>query len=298
MKKLITTLMGIIMVCTLTVCSFAACQSGNIGDNEVISTDWSANWDNFHLNREIPPVVDLPSAPEEQEEETSTSSTTSPQVAVPQVKYSSMIVSDTQGLNIRSAPNTGASVVGSMDKNDMLRYEGSVNGWYKTVYKQRVAYVYAGKNYAHIANFKQSDSEKIEKIISVGEELMGYPYVWGSQRYHWGNGVLNANFVQGEYDCSALMQYIFYKGGNILLDMNTRTQVLQGKTVANGDLKRGDVMFFTNASRRNNTGVERVGHVALYLGNNYILHTASDHAVIEEISATRWSYFITAKRFI
>ncbi|MBD5100592.1 MAG: C40 family peptidase [Clostridiales bacterium] len=298
MKKFITTLMGIIMVCTLTLCSFAACQSGNVEDIEDISTDWKANWDNFHLDSEIPPEVDLPSAPEENKEETPTVNTDTPQVVAPQVKYSSMIVSDAQGLNIRSAPNSSASIVGSMDKNDMLRYEGSVNGWYKTVYKQRVAYVYAGKNYAHIVNFKQSDSEKIEKIISIGEELMGYPYVWGSQRYHWGNGVLNANFVQGEYDCSALMQYIFYKGGGILLDMNTRTQVLQGKTVANGDLKRGDVMFFTNASRCNNTGVERVGHVALYLGNNYILHTASDHAVMEEISATRWSYFITAKRFV
>lgn len=298
MKKFITTLMGIIMVCTLTLCSFAACQSGNVEDIEDISSDWKANWDNFHLDSEIPPEVDLPSAPEEKKEETPTVNTDTPQVVAPQVKYSSMIVSDAQGLNIRSAPNSSASIVGSMDKNDMLRYEGSVNGWYKTVYKQRVAYVYAGKNYAHIVNFKQSDSEKIEKIISIGEELMGYPYVWGSQRYHWGNGVLNANFVQGEYDCSALMQYIFYKGGGILLDMNTRTQVLQGKTVANGDLKRGDVMFFTNASRCNNTGVERVGHVALYLGNNYILHTASDHAVMEEISATRWSYFITAKRFV
>ena len=94
------------------------------------------------------------------------------------------------------------------------------------------------------------------------------------------------------------MQYIFNKGAGILLDLNTRTQVLQGKSVADGDLKRGDVMFFTNSSRYDKTGVERVGHVALYLGNNYILHTASDHAVIEEISATRWSYFLVAKRFV
>ena len=82
------------------------------------------------------------------------------------------------------------------------------------------------------------------------------------------------------------------------MDLNTRTQVLQGVKVDPSDLQRGDVMFFTNDSRVNNTGVERVGHVALYLGNNYILHTASDHAVIEEISAKRWSYFIVAKRFV
>ena len=79
--------------------------------------------------------------------------------------------------------------------------------------------------------------------------------------------------------------------------MTTRTQVVQGTTVKDG-LKRGDLMFFTNSSRKNNTGVERIGHVALYLGGNYILHTASDYAKIEQISSTRWSYFIQAQRMI
>ena len=138
----------------------------------------------------------------------------------------------------------------------------------------------------------------MESVIFVGEELLGYPYVWGSQRYHWGNGVINSAFIPGQFDCSALMQYIFFKGAGVVMDLNTRTQVLQGVKVDPSDLQRGDVMFFTNDSRVNNTGVERVGHVALYLGNNYILHTASDHAVIEEISAKRWSYFIVAKRFV
>ena len=35
---------------------------------------------------------------------------------------------------------------------------------------------------------------RIEKAIEFGANLLGYPYVWGSQRYHWGNGVLNINF--------------------------------------------------------------------------------------------------------
>ena len=57
-------------------------------------------------------------------------------------------------------------------------------------------------------------------------------------------------------------------------------------------------MFFTNASRYNKTGNERIGHVGIYFGNNYILHTASDHAVIEPISAQRWNYTITARRVV
>ncbi|MDE6188859.1 MAG: C40 family peptidase [Clostridia bacterium] len=318
MKKIISMIISIITVCVVTAMSFAGCMKS--GESEIARVEWAANWGAYSPSVTLPtPDTSIGGSSGENNGGGNTSTPSggnnggsgsngsnggnvevpdTPQVVAPIVTYSSMIVSDTQNLNIRSAPSTSSSVLGIMDKGDMLRYEGTVNGWYKTVYKQKTAYVYAGNNYAHIAQMKQSSIKSIERIIAVGEELLGYPYVWGSQRYHWGNGVLNTSFVQGEFDCSALMQYIFYVGSGVLLDLNTRTQVLQGTKVADGDLQRGDVMFFTNASRYNNTGVERVGHVALYLGNNYILHTASDHAVIEEISSTRWSYFIVAKRFL
>ena len=99
-------------------------------------------------------------------------------------------------------------------------------------------------------------------------------------------------------DCSSLIQYIFYQGASILLDVTTRTQVVQGKYVHPNDLRRGDCIYFTNESREHKTGIERVGHVALYLGDNYILHTASDYARIEKMSAKRWNYYIEARRFL
>jgi cell wall-associated NlpC family hydrolase len=80
--------------------------------------------------------------------------------------------------------------------------------------------------------------------------------------------------------------------------MHTRAQVKQGKYVHPDDLQRGDCIFFTNEDRQYNTGIERVGHVAIYLGNNYILHTASDYARIEKMTASRWNFYIEARRFI
>lgn len=284
MKRLTKTSITVLLCTLICAFTFAACATP-AGEK-----DWVVDWDKFQ------PEGGLPSLPEDgsgDEEETPDSEDT----LAPAVSYSYMIKSNTSSLNIRSAPNTGAAVVGKMDKGDMLRFEGESNGWYKTVYKQKTAYVYAGNSYAYIVKMTQSN-EKVESVIAIGETLMGYPYVWGSQRYHWGNGKLNTNFVQGEYDCSALMQYIYYHGASVNLDLTTRTQVLQGREVASGDLQRGDLMFFTNSSRYNLSGVERIGHVALYLGDNYILHTASDFAVIEEISSTRWKYFIVAKRFV
>ena len=94
------------------------------------------------------------------------------------------------------------------------------------------------------------------------------------------------------------MQYIFYYGADILLDVTTRTQVVQGQHVDKDKIRRGDLLFYTNANRKNNVGVEKIGHVALYLGDNYILHTSSDHAVIEQMSKTRQSYLIEGRRFL
>ena len=100
------------------------------------------------------------------------------------------------------------------------------------------------------------------------------------------------------FDCSSFMQYVFYYGADEILQVNTRTQVYQGESVEKAAIERGDLLFFTNASRYYNSGVERIGHVALYLGDGYILHTASDHAVAEKISEKRQSYFICARRII
>lgn len=196
-------------------------------------------------------------------------------------------------LNVRSEPNSSAKSLGTLAKGDYISFHGEENGWYTTFYKEKKGYV--STSYCDVVEMSKAN-ERVEKVIDEGKKLLGYPYVWGSQRYHWGNGNLNSNFVSGEFDCSALMQYMFFKVDGTLLGLTTREQVSQGQKVAKSDIQRGDLLFFTNSSRRNLTGVERVGHVALYLGDNLILHTASDYACIEAISSTRWSYYISASR--
>ena len=204
-------------------------------------------------------------------------------------------VSTTNGLRIRSGASTSHQVVGYLDKNDAVLIIKEKDGFYETVYKEKVAFV--SKQYCTVMEIDVA-SDKEENALDLGCTLLGYPYVWGSQRYHWGNGKLNANFINGEFDCSALVQYIFYKANGTILDVTTRTQVHNGTEVSRENLSRGDLMFFTNQSRQNKTGTERIGHVGIYFGNNYILHTASDHAVIEPISQLRWSYYITARRVV
>lgn len=218
-----------------------------------------------------------------------------PAVVTPQAKTVSYITVASDSVNFRSGAGTDYSVSGQAEKNTLYACLDEVDGWYKTYYKNKTVYI--SKKYCVIVEMPKG-GDKIEDVIAEGAKLLGTPYVYGAVRVHDGKGNKLKGFTTNAFDCSSLMQYIFYKGADKLIDVNTRTQIYQGTTVSKQNLKRGDLMFFTNASRKNNTGIERVGHVAMYLGDNYILHTASDYAKIEKISSLRWSYFIQAQRII
>ena len=199
-------------------------------------------------------------------------------------------------MNIRAGAGTDYAVLGSAEKGTMYAVIGKTGNWYKTYYRNKVAYIYA--EYASVFTLEQTQNDGVEKVIEEGYKLLGVPYVYGAIRLHDGKGNLLSGFTTQKFDCSSLIQYIFYKGASKVLQVTTRTQVTQGKFVARADLQRGDCIYFTNEERQYKTGVEKVGHVALYLGNDYILHTASDYARIEKMSAKRWSFYIEARRFL
>lgn len=241
------------------------------------------------VNPEVNPDVQQPETQPTIKPET-------PTVQPPKQTTVDYIVVTTDGVNIRTGAGSMYSSAGVAEKSTLYSLQGNENGWYKTRYKNKTVYI--SEKYCAIKKFDKSSNEKVEKVISEGVNHLGTAYVYGAVRYHDGKGNLLKNFTTAAFDCSSLMQYMFYKGANKLIDVTTRTQVVQGATVSKANLKRGDLMFFTNSSRKNLTGIERIGHVALYLGNNYILHTASDYAKIEQISSTRWSYYIQSQRMI
>ena len=173
---------------------------------------------------------------------------------------------------------------------------GKTGNWYKTYYKNKIAYLYA--EYVSVFTLEKAENDTVEKVVAEGYKTIGVPYVYGAIRIHDGKGNLLKGFTSQKFDCSSLVQYVFYTGANKILDVTTRTQINQGKSVSKANLQRGDCLFFTNEDRQYNTGIERVGHVAIYLGNDYILHTASDYARIEKLSTKRWSFFLEARRFL
>ncbi|MBO5481523.1 MAG: C40 family peptidase [Clostridia bacterium] len=230
--------------------------------------------------------------PDSSEKDSSSSSA----VVTPEPSAVDYIRCTGDSVNIRSGAGTSYTVLGSAEKNTRYAVVGKSGNWYKTYYRGKTAYINA--QYAAVFSLEPSDNSKVEKVLQEGYKLLGVPYVYGAVRFHDGNGKLLAGFSAQKFDCSSLVQYIFYKGAGKVLQVHTRSQVLQGKAVKRSDLQRGDCLFFTNESRKHLTGIERIGHVAVYLGDNYILHTASDYARIEQISSSRWANFIQARRFL
>lgn len=237
-----------------------------------------------------PPVVNPPAS----STPPSTSTPSTPEKPV--LQTTQYIRCTGNNVNIRSGAGTDYAVLGSAEKGTMYAIIGKTGNWYKTYYRNKVAYIYA--SYASVFTLETSSDEDVENVLLEGYKLIGVPYVYGAVRVHDGKGKLLTGFTAQKFDCSSLVQYMFYKGADALLNVNTRTQVTQGKYVAKANLKRGDCLFFTNEERQYKTGIERIGHVAVYLGNDYILHTSSDYARIEKMTASRWKFFVEARRFL
>lgn len=198
-------------------------------------------------------------------------------------------------LNVRDNPNTTGKVLGSITQNQTLPFIATEGSWHKVLFKDSVAYVSAKSNYSRLKPLV-SNNDIVERVIEVGMSVLGVPYEFGSTRIIDYNFNPIKAFTGRTFDCSAFVQYSFYKGANINLYGDSRTMSKQGTLVDYKDIKRGDVIFMTSTARQYNTGLERIGHVGIYLGDNKLLHTYGTGGVrITEFNSFWRGRFISAK---
>jgi len=175
-------------------------------------------------------------------------------------------------LKVREASSTSGKVLGALNPGDTLGYYETVGNWHKILYNNKIAYISANPIYSMLVD-KTCTNDKVEGAIAVGLSLLGTPYEYGSTRVLNYNLSENANFTGKTFDCSAFVQYSYYAGADIKLNGDSRSMSRQGTEVMPSDIKRGDVIFMTSSARQYNTGIERIGHVVIYLGEGKILHT-------------------------
>lgn len=289
MKKRTTLLTASLAAVFTSIVGLVACKSDTSPSILENSSEFSS------LVSEDTTSIGSEFSPNNSSELSFVNSSESSSVVTPLPKNTQYIRCTGDSVNLRAGAGTEYSVLGRAEKNTSYVVLGKSGGWYKTYYRGKTAYLSA--SYVSLFTLEQAD-ERTEDVLQESYKLIGVPYVYGAVRLHDGKGNFLKGFSTQKFDCSSLVQYVFYQGAGKLLNVNTRTQVKQGKYVSRNALRRGDCIFFTNEERQYKTGIERIGHVAIYLGDNYILHTSSDYARIEKMTAKRWSFYVEARRFL
>ncbi|MBM7619853.1 peptidoglycan endopeptidase LytE [Bacillus tianshenii] len=124
-----------------------------------------------------------------------------------------------------------------------------------------------------------------DKIIQTGKEYLGTPYVFGAPS--------NRKDI---FDCSSFVQRVYGQHG-IKLPRSSRKQFQVGRPIPLSCIREGDLLFFTTPMRRKKKWHERIGHVAIYLGNHTILHTSqSDRKVSITILSPYLEHMIVGAR--
>jgi lipoprotein Spr len=122
------------------------------------------------------------------------------------------------------------------------------------------------------------------KVIETGKKYLHTPYKFGS-----------SSTTTRTFDCSSFVQRV-YKSLGINLPRSSRQQAKVGVPVSKSNLQVGDLIFFRSYGSKSN----RITHVAIYAGNNQILHTYGKPGVtFSKWKGTSWEKrFVTARRVL
>lgn len=161
----------------------------------------------------------------------------------------------------------------------------------KTVNLSQTEIAKVAEQYEQLAASDGSETgwkQEADRIIAKGMSYLGTPYVFGAKTGQTAN-----------FDCSSFMKYIF-ASQKVKLPRDAREQSQLGQSVSQKDLREGDLVFFTTPKRKNEQGVEHIGHVGIYLGDGLILHTFRPGigVTISELSGPWQQRFVEAKRIL
>lgn len=121
---------------------------------------------------------------------------------------------------------------------------------------------------------RSSAGATASSVLATADDYVGTKYVWGGS-------------TPNGFDCSGFVQYVFRRHG-IELPRTSRQQAKVGRSVATSlsALRVGDLMFFA-------TDGQRIDHIAIYAGNDEIIHSSSSGGGVgyDNLTSKRGSWF-------
>ena len=151
---------------------------------------------------------------------------------------------------------------------------------------------------AQINNIKTTTKLVQGKILQLGDLLTRFKNEGGNQAMaDLAMGLKGIRYVtggtsRGGFDCSGLTSFVYKQFGKTI-PRTSAAQFRGGKSVARGNLQKGDIVCFTT---------RRAGcsHVGIYVGNNKFIH-ASTHktgVILSDLSEKYYSSrYLGARRY-
>ena len=181
---------------------------------------------------------------------------------------------NTEELNVRRGPGVEFEAITQITTNERYEVVGEENGWTQIeLASGETAYV--SSDYV-VVEYSLLEAVKFEpisaatqfrlNIVNYALQFIGNPYVWGGTNPWTGA------------DCSGYMQSVMATFG-ITLPRVSRQQAGAGVAVSLENLQPGDLVFYGTG------GV--VNHVAMYIGNEQIVHAISESRGIDITSMWR-----------
>ncbi len=118
----------------------------------------------------------------------------------------------------------------------------------------------------------------LNAMLKAAMSRRGMPYVWGAAG-------------PTSFDCSGLVQWSFRQAG-ILMPRVAADQALSGPSVPVSQLKPGDLLFY----HTDPTDPTYISHVAIYIGNGWMLQAPEPGLDVEVVPADFGSEFAGAVR--
>ncbi|MFI6325461.1 NlpC/P60 family protein [Nonomuraea sp. NPDC050556] len=130
---------------------------------------------------------------------------------------------------------------------------------------------------------KPPTQTKGETAANAALARLGTPFSWGGGSSSGPTRGIGRGATTVGFDCSGLALYAWSKAG-IKLGHYTGTQFHQGKPIALGDLRKGDLLFFGGGSGDPT-------HVGIYLGAGVMIHAPKTGDVVKKTQFLNSTYY-------
>ncbi len=182
-------------------------------------------------------------------------------------------------LNMRKSASTRSKVIKVLKKGAKVTIVKSSTNWYKIKYAGKTGYVKKG----YISTASTSNSYKVQSSTvkkATGSDVVAYAKRFVGNRYVWGG----TSLTKGA-DCSGFTMSV-YKHFGYSLPRTSYVQRTAGRAVSSlASAKPGDLICYN-------------GHVAIYMGNNKIVHAANARRGIVAGDSATFTKILAIRRII